>query len=72
MAKKLTIRVDDKIAREIDLLSKRTHIPKSRLTAQAYELLLELYEQLREVYNGEIVDINLIEMINKIKDKQGD
>ena len=64
MAKKITIRIDDETARKIDELSRKTQIPKVRLTKQAYTLLLSLYKQLRERYKEDVVDLNLMDFIN--------
>ncbi len=69
MPKKFTVRIDDKIADEINILAKKTRIPKARLTAQAYELLIEVYNQLKEIYDEEVVNLNLIEVINKSRKK---
>ena len=64
MAKKITVRIDDETARKIDELSRKTQIPKVRLTKQAYTLLLSLYKQLRELYKEDVVDLNLMDFIN--------
>ena len=64
MAKKITVRIDDETARKIDELSRKTQIPKVRLTKQAYTLLLALYKQLREHYKEDVVDLNLMNFIN--------
>ena len=64
MAKKITVRIDDETARQIDELSRKTQIPKVRLTKQAYTLLLSLYKQLRELYKEDVVDLNLMDFIN--------
>ncbi len=64
MSKKITVRIDDETARKIDELSRKTQIPKVRLTKQAYTLLLNLYKKLREAYNEDVVDLNLIDFIN--------
>ena len=64
MSKKITVRIDDETARKIDELSRKTQIPKVRLTKQAYTLLLSLYKQLRELYKEDVVDLNLMDFIN--------
>jgi len=69
MAKKITIRLDDETARKIDELSRKTQVPKVRLTKQAYSLLFAFYNMLREKYAEEIVDLNFIDFI---KNNNGD
>jgi hypothetical protein len=63
MAKKITIRIDEELARKIDELSEKTQIPKVRLTKQAYTLLLALYNDLKEKYEGDVVDVNFIRLL---------
>ena len=63
MAKKITIRIDDETAKQIDELSVRTQIPKVRLTKQAYELLFAAYDALRQNYDEDAVNLNLLEFL---------
>ena len=70
MAKKITVRLDDQTVRKIDELSRKTQIPKVRLTKQAFSLLFHFYRKLREKYKEEIVDINLIDFIENNKKEE--
>ncbi len=72
MAKKITVRLDDETANKIDELSRRTHIPKVRLTKQAYDLLLSFYKELHNTYREEVVDINFIDLLSKSKNKDSE
>jgi len=63
MAKKITIRLDDATAHALDELSRKTQIPKVRLTKQAYAILIACYKKLNSVYDQEIVDLNFMEFI---------
>jgi hypothetical protein len=63
MAKKITIRIDDDLARKIDELAEKTQIPKVRLTKQAYTLLIALYNKMKETYEDEVVDVNFIHLL---------
>jgi len=63
MAKKITVRIDDELAKKIDELSEKTQIPKVRLTKQAYALLFAVYNKLKEQYDDDVVDINFINFI---------
>jgi len=69
MPKKITIRIDDELARKIDELAEKTQIPKVRLTKQAYTLLIALYNKLKETYEDDVVDVNFIHLLknNHIK-----
>lgn len=63
MAKKITIRIDEELARKLDELSEKTQIPKVRLTKQAYTLLLALYNDLKEKYEDDVVDVNFVRLL---------
>jgi hypothetical protein len=63
VAKKITIRIDDELARKIDELAEKTQIPKVRLTKQAYTLLIALYNSMKDTYADEIVDLNFISLL---------
>jgi predicted transcriptional regulator len=63
MAKKITVRIDDELALKLDELSEKTQIPKVRLAKQAYALLIACYNQLKETYDEDLVDINFIDFL---------